>query len=367
MIYDQNLRFVYANPAGIRICTKPWAEMVGRTNEEVYGEKFTAAYGPPLRRARDTRQPQRVEFRTPTAQGERDIESHFIPILDEAGQVTQVLGVGYDLTERYAMLRELREHEANLEETVSVRTAELVSANEAKSRFLANMSHDLRTPLNSVIGFSGTLLQGLAGDLNEEQNRQVRMIAASGRFLLGLVNDTLDIQSIEAGRLIMSDETFDIGTCLEQVAELERPKAEREGLSLDVQLPKEPLPLRTDENRLRQVLVNLIDNAIKFTEAGSIDVSAILEPGGSLLLSVSDTGCGIPAERIDEIFEEFVQLQSDGRHKSKGSGLGLAICRRLVTMMDGTLSVRSELGVGSMFTIVLPAERMAPSPPTGAV
>jgi signal transduction histidine kinase len=257
---------------------------------------------------------------------------------------------------------ELERYRAELEQRVEERTAELslvngrlAQADTAKSQFLANMSHELRTPLNSVIGFTGILLQGIAGDLTEEQRKQLKMVYRSGKYLLSLVNDVLDLSRIEAGRMCIEPKEFDVVETVSGVVQSMRPLIEQKGLKLDIVLPDGPMPVRADRGKVQQVLTNLLSNAVKFTPAGSVSVT--LEgaaEGRRFRLAVADTGRGIPGGELDRVFEEFYQATRPEGDKSEGSGLGLTITKQLVRMMEGELLVRSEVGVGSTFEILLP-------------
>jgi signal transduction histidine kinase len=360
-IYDPALRFTFINERGLLDSGRAREDVLGRTNEDLYPAEITRNYVPAMREAIRSKRPGHVEFRTPSAIGEQDIECFFIPVLDERGDLTMLLGAGYDNTERDRLLRDLEMHRAHLEEMVDARTADLQLANEqlalanaSKNRFMANMSHDLRTPLNSVIGFSGIMLQGLVGELSPEQRRQLEMINASGRYLLELVNDTLDLERIEAGRLVLDDLVFGLAPFIGELVDQIRPSAEAKGLAFRVEAPARSLEVHGDESRIRQVLLNLLGNAVKFTETGAVALRVSCGKDGGLTFEVSDTGCGITSDALEQIFEEFVQLPADHVAKSAGVGLGLAICRHLATLMNGRLEVVSTPGEGSAFTFILP-------------
>lgn len=254
---------------------------------------------------------------------------------------------------------QLREHRASLERVVSERTAaleeanrQLTSAMRAKSQFLANMSHELRTPLNSIIGFTDVLSLGMAGDLTGEQLHQIRMVNTSGRHLLDLVNDILDITKIEAGAVKLSSEVVALEPVVGQVIESMRPLAAEKGLAISLDVSAD-LTVCTDRTKLQQILINLIGNAIKFTPTGSVHVRAE-RVAGAVTLCVSDTGIGIPEDEQPAIFEEFHQARSVERGKPVGTGLGLPISRRLARMLGGELTVSSEVGAGSVFSLSLP-------------
>jgi len=264
--------------------------------------------------------------------------------------------------ERRTAFERLEHYRVELEQRVDERTAALSLANErlaqadmAKSQFLANMSHELRTPLNSIIGFTGILLQGVAGELAAEQRKQLEMVFRSGKHLLSLVNDVLDLSRIEAGRVRLEYEEFDVVEIASGVLGSLRPLADQKGLELRADMPDAPLAILADRAKVQQVLTNLVSNAVKFTRSGSITLTLAPVPGGRrFTMAVTDTGPGIPDEEIEHIFEEFYQAAKPEGDKSAGSGLGLTITRRLVRMMGGELLLRSEVGVGSTFEVVLP-------------
>ena len=271
--------------------------------------------------------------------------------------------------ENARLYEELRHRADELEKRVAERTEELILANGAlleakeaaesadrtKSAFLATMSHELRTPLNSIIGFTGILLQQLAGPLNDEQRKQLGIVRDSARHLLALINDVLDISKIEAGQLEVTRAPLDLRASIDKVAGIVRPLAEKKGLALRMRLAPEIGPCETDSRRLEQVLLNLLQNAIKFTERGEVALAAEIE-GGALRLSVADTGIGIRPEDMGQLFQPFRQIDSGLSRQHEGTGLGLAICRRLVELLGGTLRAESQWGQGSVFTLTLPVK-----------
>ncbi|MBL9168737.1 MAG: GAF domain-containing protein [Verrucomicrobiales bacterium] len=317
------------------------------------------------------------------AGGESSVE---LPFLDRSGRsvpffftgrrvvfegTTCLVAVGIDISERKAAEMALRVINETLELEVTSRTAELKlalaraeSADRIKSAFLATMSHELRTPLNSIIGFTGIILQELAGPLNPEQSKQLGMVRGSARHLLELINDVLDISKIEAGQLEVRNEAFDLVSVVESAVGSVRPFAEKKGLILSVVLPPSPTFMVSDRRRVEQILLNLLNNAIKFTEAGrvSLTIGTIMDfrrSGDSttcpvVQMIVSDTGIGIKPDDLPLLFQPFRQLDTGMTRHHDGTGLGLAICSRLCALLGGEIAVRSAWQTGSDFTVVLP-------------
>ncbi len=237
------------------------------------------------------------------------------------------------------------------------KNAQLEVANRHKSEFLANMSHELRTPLNAVIGFSEVLLARMFGELNDKQDEYLQDVLSSGRHLLSLINDILDLSKIEAGRMELELSTFDLPVAVDNALILVRERATRHGIGLDLSIDPSLGAFVGDERKIKQVLVNLLSNAVKFTpEGGKVAVRAT-RLDGAVEISVSDTGIGIAPEDHVAIFEEFRQVGTDYARKREGTGLGLALARRFAELHGGTLQVKSELGRGSTFTVTLPERR----------
>jgi signal transduction histidine kinase len=230
---------------------------------------------------------------------------------------------------------------------------QLELASQHKSQFLANMSHELRTPLNAVLGYAELLLDGIYGELPEKARGVLNRVQSNGRHLLGLINDVLDLSKIEAGQLKLALDSYALPGVVQTVVAATESLARAKGLKLRATVA-EGLPLGIgDERRLAQVLLNLVGNAIKFTDQGGVEIAATTR-GGQFEITVADTGAGIAPEDQGRIFEEFQQVDNTSTRKRGGTGLGLAISRRIVAMHGGTLAVESELGRGSTFRVVLP-------------
>jgi two-component system, NarL family, sensor histidine kinase EvgS len=248
-------------------------------------------------------------------------------------------------------------HEINLRRKVE---GELVwakeaaeSANRVKSAFLASMSHELRTPLNSIIGFTGIVLNELAGPLNLEQKKQLKMVKGSSHHLLDLINDVLDISKIEAGEVEISKEEFSLRQVMDQVAASLRPLAEQKGLWLYLQMAPEVDSVVSDERRVRQVLINLVNNAVKFTEKGGVTI-VCRQRDDQVEIAVTDTGIGIREEDMGRLFRPFQQLDTGTARRYEGTGLGLSVCRKILDMLGSTIRVDSQYGKGTTFAFTIP-------------
>jgi len=267
-----------------------------------------------------------------------------------------------EVTERRNAEAELSEYRDHLELPVDERTQELLRLNEdliaathAKDDFLASMSHELRTPLNSIIGFTDIMLKGLAGEVSDEQRRQLTMVHDSGQQLLMLVNDVLDLARINAGRLSLRSESFSIAGAVVRIADMMQPVAAAKGLELNCHFDEAaPTTMVSDRGKIDQILLNLISNAIKFTEQGGVTVSVSAASRHEVSLEVSDTGIGIPGEDLDAVFEQFHRAHRELAITHPGTGLGLSISRRLAEALGGTLTVTSAVGEGSTFRLLLP-------------
>ncbi|MFA6922082.1 MAG: PAS domain-containing protein, partial [Gallionella sp.] len=286
-------------------------------------------------------------------------------VRDAHGAAVRVRGVVMDITGRKQVEDELRKYKDHLEEEVQERTADLVlarnaaeAANRAKSVFLSSMSHELRTPLNAILGFSNMMRKDPL--LQQGQRESLDIINRSGEHLLTLINDVLEMAKIEAGRVQLDIAPFDLGGLVRDVTDMMNVRAREKGLQLLIDQSSEfPRYIKGDEARVRQVLINLVGNAVKFTRQGGITVRFGMKPNAvppRLLIEVEDSGIGIDVADQQKIFEPFVQLGKTAAQK--GTGLGLTITRQFVQLMGGVLSLESKQGVGSIFRVELPADRV---------
>ena len=258
-----------------------------------------------------------------------------------------------DVLKTFATQSALAIQNARLFREIADKSRQLEAASQHKSEFLANMSHELRTPLNAIIGFSEVLAQGMFGDINEKQTEYLHDILESGRHLLSLINDILDLSKIEAGRMELERADFDLPSAIENALVLVRERAIRRGIRLGSTIDKRLGMISGDERKVKQVLLNLLSNALKFTpEGGQIDVAARLQDDVAEV-SVADTGVGIAPEDQETVFEEFRQVGTADK-KAEGTGLGLTLSRKFIELHGGKIWVQSKLGRGSTFTFTLP-------------
>lgn len=295
-------------------------------------------------------------------------------ILSEHGELTAVVTILHDrreAIEKAKLYEQLKQASDELERKIQAATADIAQQNELlrrqaieleqasalKSQFLANMSHEFRTPLNAMLGYTSMLLQGVAGPIEPPARRQLGRIESNGRHLLTIINEILDISRIEAGRMPLQISRFKVPDLIAEVkAELE-PIILRSKLAVITQLEKDLPPLSSDRQKVKQILLNFLSNALKFTHQGSVTVSAKRNPRDrTVVLSVADTGIGIAQADQDKIFEDFRQLDNSPTRAYGGTGLGLSICRRLAQMLDGRIAVQSQVDRGSTFALTLPVK-----------
>jgi len=294
-----------------------------------------------------------------------------VAIKDENGKAQYYDGIIEDITERKRVEEELRKYREHLEELVRERTTELEQRSEEltatninleemsrhKSQFLANMSHELRTPLNSIIGFTKLMLDGLEGDINEDQKQDLQTVYNNSKHLLELINGLLDLSRIEAGKTVLTYDTFPITDILSEVIPSIEQLAREKGLALTYSVAPGMDNLYADKAKTRQILINILGNAVKFTSEGSIKLD-VAETNSDFIFSVTDTGIGMKKEDLGAIFESFKQVGPAQVAGYEGTGLGLAISKQFTEMLGGRIWAESEIGKGSTFTFTLPRKKV---------
>jgi len=347
VIVNGHGEIVLVNSQAVRLFGYAREELIGKTVEVLIPERFRERHvGHRIRYYAEPRvRPvgAGLELFGRRKDGtEFPIEVNLSPLETDKGML--VSSSIRDSTERKRLLKSL--HQKNVE---------LESANKSKDRFLASMSHELRTPLNAILGFTGTLLMKLPGPLTADQEKQLRTVQANARHLLSLINDLLDVARIEAGKVELSLEPVSLQSVIQEVAAALRPMAENKGLQFDVSVPFDEVVRLSDRRALSQILLNLLNNAIKFTEKGSVRIRLQLrgEAGrGITEISVTDTGIGIRSEDLPKLFQAFAQLDRTSRRRDEGTGLGLYLCQKLAELLGGLITFETEFGHGSSFRLV---------------
>jgi PAS domain S-box-containing protein len=367
-IKDQNGRYRYVNRAMSEITGFDRRDCVGKTTRDfMKPEAADPLAERDLKVLRDNTAIESIE-RTDLAGTPRFWSTIVFPFPSATGE-RFIGGLAIDITDRTlaeAALHEteieLRAAKTDLELRVRERTAELQLAKEraeaaglAKSEFLASMSHELRTPLNGIIGFAEFLIDGKPGPLNDKQKEYLGDVLSSGRHLLQLIGDLLDLAKVEAGKMQLYIETFHAARSVGEVCAVMKPIALEKDITISVDVLPPLDEVTADEQKFKQILYNLVSNAVKFTGAGGrVDISLAPHGPSQFTLSVADTGIGIKAEDMERLFTPFEQLDAGTARRHGGTGLGLALTRRLVDLHGGTIDVASEFGKGSTFRVTLP-------------
>ncbi len=338
-VLDSRDRVVDANPAALALLASDTDAVMWKPVKEVF-----AGITGLLEQVADRAEETVSEVSVKKDAGESIFASRLSPILDQRGEISGQVILLHDITDL---------KRANAEMAKAREIAE--AANQLKSQFLANMSHELRTPLNAIIGYAQLQLAGMAGDLSDEVADYQERILVNAQDLLRLINDVLDVSKIEAGRMELVNRPYNLTDMMNDVYKQFAVLAESKGVNFRLELD-EALPgmLIGDEVRTKQIAVNLVSNATKFTSSGEVILKTERVDDDHWRIVVTDTGVGIPAHLREVIFDEFRQVDSGSTREYGGTGLGLAIVRRLVLMMDGTIQVKSEVGEGSTFTVTLP-------------
>ena len=373
LVTDQEGDIVLMNEPAERLFNPPIpATDAAQRRVRANGAHLTSFVSNVLTRSGAQRYRGEIQLADPSGGEPLPVEAVAGTILSEQGELMWVVTILHDLTEaleKARLFEELQQAKAQLERKVQEATAELAEQNELlrrqhialeqasalKSQFLANMSHEFRTPLNAILGYTYMLLKGVTGPISDQQRKSLSRIDSNSRHLLALINDILDITRIEAGRMPLNVVSFGIPELVHEVmAELE-PIIKRSHLKVTARMSRKLKPIRSDRQKVKQIVMNLLSNALKFTPSGSVTIAASYhENGRTVAVTVQDTGVGIPPADQANVFEDFRQLDNSPTRGYGGTGLGLSICRRLAQMLGGTIELESEMGRGSTFTLRLP-------------
>jgi signal transduction histidine kinase len=337
------------------------------------GANLTSFVSNVLTRTGEQRYSGEIQLVEPATGRNLPVEAVAGTILSDQGELVWVVTILHDLTqslEKEALYEQLKQASAELERKVQEATAELAQQNELlrrqhieleqasalKSQFLANISHEFRTPLNAILGYTHMLLHGVTGPVTDPQRKSLTRIDSNSRHLLALINDILDITRIEAGRMPLNVTQFKVSDLVVEVMSELEPIIRRSNLTVTAKV-KSGLPtVKSDRQKVKQIMLNLLSNALKFTPTGSVTIAAAFDRRNQMIsVAFVDTGVGIPHESHSKIFEDFRQLDNSPTRGYGGTGLGLSICRRLAQMLSGSIDLVSKAGDGSTFTLKLPA------------
>jgi len=359
VITDNNAEIEYVNQAFLKKTGYSLNEVIGKKTNILKSGKTSQQTYKQLWNSITKGKIWEGELINKTKQGEEFIESALIiPLKQKDGSISHYVAIKTDITEKKQIAQELEKHRHHLEELVTKRTAELEKANAAKSEFLANMSHEIRTPLHGVLGI-GQLLQQTP--LNEEQTALLETMTNSGHMLTTIINDILDYSKIESGKVQLEQVSFNMDLLIEEVIRLLTSTANHKNITINYINEEKRWSLLGDAVRITQVLTNLLGNAIKFTENGTITISSVInkqtEKNVNFTVSVIDTGIGISQEQQGSIFDIFSQADTSTTRKYGGTGLGLTISKKIIQLMGGELQVQSGLGKGSVFSFTLTLDR----------
>jgi PAS domain S-box-containing protein len=374
LVTDEHSNIILMNPEADRLFVAGEEDGTDRARRQIQANdtRFTTLISnfmlqPALR------QLQRLTILDPERHRDFPAEVASSKILNQRGEPVAIVSVIHDLTqaeENERLARELQQLNDQLEDRIRRATVELEERNRRlewqsfelqkasrlKSEFLANMSHELRTPINVILGYTSLMRERIYGELTNQQEEALAKTYSTSQHLLDLINDILDLSKIEAGKMPLHLETVFLPEVVAELSESLMPMVRSKELAYVANVAPDLRPIRTDRTKLKQVLLNLLSNAIKFTQHGSVTITVVPRPErDGLRITVEDTGIGIPAEHIDAIFDDFRQLDQSHTREYGGTGLGLSITKKLLTLLGGTVAVRSEQGEGTSFTIDLPA------------
>jgi signal transduction histidine kinase len=351
----------------------PEAERRVQANDAVLSSFLASAYATGDLRARGE-----LSLTEPETGATVPVEAISAKLLSKHGEDTGVVTILHDLTdavEKERLFEQVKRHSEELHERVRDATAELAEQNELlrrqaleleqasamKSQFLANVSHELRTPLNAILGYTHLMLEGVSGEISTSQRDKLGRVDSNARHLLSVINDLLDIARIESGKMPIQVERLRLPELIDEVMREVEPLIARTSLQVERELAPDVPEIKSDRQKVKQIVLNLLSNALKFTPQGSVAIRVAYHPGeDQISVAVADSGIGISEENQKNIFEAFLQADSSYARRQGGTGLGLSICRRLATLLDGDISLVSHLGEGSTFTLWLPRRPQRP-------